>query len=43
MNAVDLEYGLQYMFVEWFIWAGIIKSLFLRLLLQVCLLSSGIR
>ena len=28
MNAVDLEYGLQYMFVEWFIWAGIIKSLF---------------
>lgn len=22
------EYGLQYMFVEWFIWAGIIKSLF---------------
>lgn len=28
MNAVDLEYGLQYMFSEWFIWAGIIKSLF---------------
>ena len=28
MNAVDLEYGLPYMFVEWFIWAGIIKSLF---------------
>ena len=28
MNAVDLEYGLQYMFNEWFIWAGIIKSLF---------------
>ena len=28
MNAVDLEYGLQYMFVEWYIWAGIIKSLF---------------
>ena len=28
MNAVDLEYGLQYMFSEWFIWCGIIKSLF---------------
>ena len=28
MPAVDLEYGLQYMFVEWFIWCGIIKSLF---------------
>lgn len=28
MTAVDLEYGLQYMFVEWFIWCGIIKSLF---------------
>ena len=28
MAAVDLEYGLQYMFVEWFIWSGIIKSLF---------------
>ena len=28
MNAVDLEYGLQYMFVEWYIWCGIIKSLF---------------
>lgn len=28
MNAVDLEYGLQYMFVEWYIWYGIIKSLF---------------
>ena len=31
MNAVDLEYGLQYMFNEWFIWAGIIKSPLLRL------------
>ncbi len=28
MSAVDLEYGLQYMFVEWFVWSGIIKSLF---------------
>lgn len=43
MNAVDLEYGLQYMFNEWFIWAGIIKSLFLRLSLQVCPLSSDTR
>lgn len=43
MNAVDLEYGLQYMFNEWFIWAGIIKSLFLPLLSQVSLLSSAIR
>ncbi len=28
LSAVDLEYGLQYMFVEWFIWCCIIKSLF---------------
>lgn len=28
MMATDLEYGLQYMFQEWFIWCGIIKSLF---------------
>ena len=28
MTAVDLEYGIQYMFVEWFVWYGIIKSLF---------------
>ena len=28
LSAVDLEYGLQYMFVEWFIWAACIKSLF---------------
>ena len=28
MTATDLEYGLQYMFVEWFVWCGIIKSLF---------------
>jgi len=28
MNVVDLEYGLQYMFSEWFVWCGIIKSLF---------------
>ena len=26
MNAVDLEYGLQYMFIEWYVWMGIIKS-----------------
>lgn len=28
MSATDLEYGFQYMFVEYFIWCGIIKSLF---------------
>ncbi|MBQ8674085.1 MAG: ABC transporter permease [Bacteroides sp.] len=28
MTAVDLEYGLQYWFVEWYVWCGIIKSLF---------------
>ena len=27
MNAVDLEYGLQYMFIEWYVWMGIIKSI----------------
>ena len=33
MNAVDLEYGLQYMFVEWYIWAGFIKSFFFAFLI----------
>lgn len=28
MNATDLEYGLQYTFVEYYVWCGIIKSLF---------------
>jgi ABC-type transport system involved in resistance to organic solvents, permease component len=28
MMATDLQYGLQYMFQEWFIWCGIIKSFF---------------
>jgi phospholipid/cholesterol/gamma-HCH transport system permease protein len=28
MNATDLEYGLQYCFVEWYIWCSFIKSLF---------------
>lgn len=28
MTATDLEYGLQFTFVEWFVWCGIIKSLF---------------
>ena len=28
MMAPDLEYGLQYLFVEWFVWCGIIKSFF---------------
>ena len=31
MSPVHLEYGLQYMFVEWYIWCGIIKSLFFAL------------
>ena len=26
MSAEDLEYGLQYDFVEWFVWSGYIKS-----------------
>ena len=34
MSAVDLEYGLQYMFVEWFIWCGIIKSLFFAFIIS---------
>ena len=28
MSVTNLTYGLQYMFVEWFVWCGIIKSLF---------------
>lgn len=28
LKATDLEYGLQYMFSEWFVWCSIIKSLF---------------
>lgn len=28
MNGSDLEYGLQYNFVEWYIWCSFIKSLF---------------
>ena len=28
MMATDLEYGLQYIFVDWFVWCGIIKSFF---------------
>jgi phospholipid/cholesterol/gamma-HCH transport system permease protein len=28
INQEDLTYGLQYAFTEWFIWCGIIKSLF---------------
>lgn len=28
MKATDLEYGLQYVFVDWFVWCGIIKSFF---------------
>ncbi|WP_321438784.1 ABC transporter permease [uncultured Bacteroides sp.] len=28
MTATNLEFGLQYTFVEWYVWCGIIKSLF---------------
>lgn len=28
INPEDLTYGLQYSFTEWFVWCGIIKSLF---------------
>ena len=28
MTAVDLEYGLQYEFAEWYVWSSFIKSLF---------------
>ena len=28
MSEVVLEYGLHYLFVDWLIWCGIIKSLF---------------
>jgi len=28
MTATNLEYGLQYSFVEWYVWCGIIKSFF---------------
>nr|WP_320037368.1 ABC transporter permease [uncultured Bacteroides sp.] len=28
MTSTNLEFGLQYTFVEWYVWCGIIKSLF---------------
>lgn len=31
MNAVNLEYGLQYAFVEYYVWCSFIKSFFLLL------------
>jgi phospholipid/cholesterol/gamma-HCH transport system permease protein len=34
MTAVDLEYGIQYDFVEWFIWCSIIKSLFFAFIIS---------
>lgn len=40
--AVDLEYGLQYMFVEWFIWCGIIKSLFFAFIIASVSAFDGI-
>ena len=41
MTAVDLEYGLQYMFVEWLIWSGIIKSLFFAFIIASVSASFG--
>lgn len=34
MNATDLEYGLQYAFVEYYIWCGIIKSIFFAFIIS---------
>jgi phospholipid/cholesterol/gamma-HCH transport system permease protein len=34
MTATDLEYGLQYMFAEWFVWSGIIKSFFFAFIIS---------
>ena len=28
MTSIDLEYGLQYEFAEWYVWSSFIKSLF---------------
>jgi phospholipid/cholesterol/gamma-HCH transport system permease protein len=34
MTAVDLEYGLQYGFVEWYVWSSFIKSLFFAFIIS---------
>lgn len=34
MMATDLEYGLQYVFQEWFVWCGIIKSFFFAFIIS---------
>ncbi|BEG99698.1 ABC transporter permease [Bacteroides sedimenti] len=34
MTATNLEYGLQYSFVEWYVWCGIIKSLFFAFIIS---------
>lgn len=34
INPTDLTYGLQYEFNEWFVWAGIIKSLFFAFIIS---------
>lgn len=34
MTAVDLEYGLQYGFIEWFVWSSFIKSLFFAFIIS---------
>ena len=34
MNATDLEYGIQYCFVEWYVWCSFIKSLFFAFIIS---------
>ena len=34
MNATDLEYGLQYAFVSYYVWCGIIKSVFFAFIIS---------
>jgi phospholipid/cholesterol/gamma-HCH transport system permease protein len=34
MTSTNLEFGLQYTFVEWYVWCGIIKSLFFAFIIS---------
>ena len=34
INAEDLTFGFQYSFTEWFVWCGIIKSLFFAFIIS---------
>ena len=34
MNATDLEYGIQYCFVEWYVWCSFIKSFFFAFIIS---------